>query len=77
LLILGGKTKTANNVLLVNTSPNVVDILLEAIGLERMRTVRVRVLQGRDTPSYTELPPTSLVRVRLPAYGVGVVQFVF
>ena len=77
LLILGGKTKTANNVLLVNTSSNTVDILLEAIGLERTRTVRVRVLQGREAPSYTELPPTSLVRVRLPAYGVGVVQFVF
>ncbi len=76
LLILGGKTPTANNVLLVNTSPNVADVHLEAVGLERVRTVRVRVLQGRDTPSYTELPPSSFVKVRIPAYGVGVVQFV-
>ncbi|MCX7642282.1 MAG: hypothetical protein N2116_00525 [Armatimonadetes bacterium] len=76
LLILSGKTPTANNVLLVNTSPNVVDVLLEAVGLERVRTVRVRVLQGRDNPSYSELPLSSFVKVRVPAYGVGVVQFV-
>lgn len=76
LLILAGKTPTANNVLLVNTSPNVADVTLEAVGVERMRTVRVRVLQGRDTPSYTELPPNPLVKVRIPAYGVGIVQFV-
>jgi hypothetical protein len=76
LLILGGKTVTANNILLVNTNPNVADVLLEAIGLERTRTVRVRVLQGRDIPSYTELPPSSFIKVRIPAYGVGIVQFV-
>ncbi|MCX7967616.1 MAG: hypothetical protein N3B10_03885 [Armatimonadetes bacterium] len=76
LLILSGKTLTANNVLLVNTSPNVADVLLEAVGLERVRTVRVRVLQGRDTPSYTELPSNLFVKVRVPAYGVGVVQFI-
>ncbi len=76
LLILGGKTPTANNVLLVNTSPSAVDVLLEAVGLERTRVVRVRVLQGRDNPSYTELPPSPFIRVRLPVYGVGVVQFI-
>ncbi|MCS7263624.1 MAG: hypothetical protein NZ805_02185 [Armatimonadetes bacterium] len=76
LLILAGKTPTANNVLLVNTSANNADVSLEAIGLEKVRTVRVRILRGKETPSYAEMPPNSIVKVRLPAYGVGVVQFV-
>ncbi len=76
LLILAGKTPTANNVLLVNTSPNALSVELEAIGISQGRHIRIRVLQGREPPSYTEQPLTSLVRVALPAYGIGIVQFV-
>lgn len=76
LLILGGKTKTSNNVLLVNTSSNPTEVLLEVIGLDRIRTIRVRVLREKEPPSYSELPPNFLVKVNIPAYGVGVVQFV-
>ncbi|MER3501492.1 MAG: hypothetical protein C4295_08490 [Candidatus Fervidibacterota bacterium] len=76
VLLLAGKTATANNVLLVNTSPNGAEIQLEAIGVHGMKTVRVRLLQGQETPSYTELPLTSLVRISLPPYGMGIVQFV-
>lgn len=76
LLILAGKTPTANNVLLVNTSANSTEISLEAIGLEKVRTIRVRILRGKETPSYTEMPANSLIKVRLTAYGVGIVQFV-
>ncbi len=76
LLILSGKTPTANNVLLVNTAPNAVEVQLESIGMATMRMVRVRLLQDRDPPSYTEMAPTALVRLRLLPYGVGVVQFI-
>lgn len=76
MLLLAGKTSTANNVLLVNTSDKDTDISLEAIGLEKVRTIRIRVLNGKVSPSYAEISPTFLVRVKLPAYGIGVVQFV-
>ncbi len=74
LLILSGKTKTAFNTLLVNTSPNGVDLQLELVGLGQGRGIRLRRLQGREPPSYQEQPFASVVRVLLPAYGVGIVQ---
>lgn len=77
LLILAGKTPTANNVLLVNTSESSVEIFLEAIGLEKVKTVRIRTLRDKKMPSYAEANPATLVKIQLPACGIGLVQFVF
>jgi hypothetical protein len=76
-LLLAGKTATAGNVLLVNTAPMSIEVGLEAIGVGQARSVRVRLLRERDAPTYAEQKPDSLVRVPLPPYGVGVVQFVW
>jgi len=76
-LLLAGKTATAGNVLLVNTAPVSIEVGLEAIGVGKARSVRVRLLRERDAPTYAEQKPDSLVRVPLPPYGVGVVQFVW
>lgn len=76
LLILAGKTQTANNLMLVNTTANALEVQVEAVGISTVRTVRIRLLREREAPSYTELKPSPTVRVMLPPYGVGIVQWV-
>lgn len=76
-LLLAGRTETAGNVLLVNTAPVGVEVALEAIIGKPVRSVRTRLLREREAPTYAESKPNSLVRVVLPPYGVGVVQFVW
>lgn len=76
-LLLAGRTATAGNVLLINTAPVGIEVALEAIVGKPVRSVRVRLLREREVPTYAENKPESLVRVVLPPYGVGVVQFVW
>ncbi|GBC98502.1 hypothetical protein HRbin17_01015 [bacterium HR17] len=76
-LILAGRTATAGNVLVVNTHTAEMEVLLEAIGVERARLVRWRLLRERETPTYAEQKASPVVRLVLPSYGVAVVQFVW
>ena len=76
-LLLAGRTATAGNVLLINTAPVGIEVALEAIVGKPVRSVRVRLLREREAPTYAENKPENLVRVALPPYGVGVVQFVW
>ncbi len=76
LVSLCGVTQTARNILLVNTSPNVLDLQLETLGTLPAKILRMRYLRGTSTPSYQERPPAPMLSLRLMPYDVWTVQFV-
>ncbi|MCS7223016.1 MAG: hypothetical protein NZ959_00440 [Armatimonadetes bacterium] len=76
VLCLAGSTATARNLLLVNTTADIVDLKVEVLGALPAKTMRLRQLRGGETPSYQERTPTASLSLKLLPYDVRILQFV-
>lgn len=76
LLVLAGKTLTANNLLLVNTGAEGIEVTVEAVGLPEIKGIRVRKMRGERIPRYRELEPSFTLHLKLFPYQTAVIQFI-
>lgn len=77
VVVLAGKTRTAANVLLVNTGDRSVVCQVNADGLDTVSKVRIRLLESKSPGmQFNELSAKPNQRVALKGYSIAVLQFI-